>query len=77
MNTALIRSIYPSRTTSLYEVPKESDSEDNVPKDNVNEICESDIDMEKDEISIETACNIVEKSLELFVHLCLYIPPKR
>ena len=43
-----------------------SDSEDNVPMDNVNEICESDVDMEKDEISVETAFNIVEKSLELF-----------
>ena len=43
-----------------------SDSEDNVRMDNVNEICESDVDMEKDEISVETAINIVEKSLELF-----------
>ena len=41
---------------------KDSDSEDNVPKNNVNEICESDIDMEKDDISVEMACNIVEKS---------------
>ena len=45
---------------------KDSDSEDNFPKDNVNETCESDIEMEKDEVSIETACNSVEKSLELF-----------
>ena len=44
---------------------KDSDSECNVPKDNVNEICESDVDMEKDEISIEMVCNIVEKSMEL------------
>ena len=43
-----------------------SDFEDNIPMDNVNEICESDVDMEKDEISVETAFNIVEKSLELF-----------
>ena len=42
---------------------EDSDSEDNVPKDNVNEICESDIGMEKDKISVETACNIAEKSL--------------
>ena len=45
---------------------KDSDSEDNVPKDSVNENCESDIDIEKDEISVEMAFNIVEKSLELF-----------
>ena len=32
----------------------------------MNEIRESDIDMKKDEMSVETACNIVEKSLELF-----------
>ena len=32
----------------------------------VNEICESDIDIEKDEISVEMAFNIAEKSLELF-----------
>ena len=44
---------------------EDSDSEDNVPKDNVNEICESDIGMEKDKISFETACNITEKCLEL------------
>ena len=45
---------------------KNSDSEDNVPKDNVNEIYKSNVDMEKDQISVETACNIVEKSLGLF-----------
>ena len=45
---------------------KDSDSEDNVPKDSVNEICESDIDIEKDEVSVEMAFNIAEKSLELF-----------
>ena len=45
---------------------KDCNSEDKVPKDNMNDICESDIDMEKDEISFEMACNIVEKSLELF-----------
>ena len=37
---------------------KDSDSEDNVPKDNVNEIWESDISMEKDEMFVEMACNI-------------------
>ena len=37
---------------------KDSDSEDNVPKDNVNEIWESDINMEKDEMFVEMACNI-------------------
>lgn len=32
----------------------------------MNEIYKSDVDMEKDQISVETACNIVEKSLGLF-----------
>ena len=45
---------------------RDSDFEYNVPKGNVNEICESDVDKEKDEIFIEAACNIVEKYLELF-----------
>ena len=45
---------------------KDSDSEDNIPKNNANEICENGVNMEKDEISVEMACNIVEKSLELF-----------
>ena len=50
---------------------KDCDSEDKVPKDNMNDICESDIDMEKDEISFGMSCNIVEKSLELFDYLPL------
>ena len=32
----------------------------------MTEIYKSDVDMEKDQISVETACNIVEKSLGLF-----------
>ena len=32
----------------------------------MNEICESDVDIKKDEISVEMAYNNVEESLELF-----------